>query len=109
VGTVTRSHCLPCLPLSPLGPQMNCLVALVDPPRPEAKEAVTVCHSAGIAVKMITGDHADTATTIGSWLGIVTEETLTGPQVNPPLRRFIARRFCLLKTMPRPFVDRGYV
>ena len=30
---------------------------------------------------MITGDHADTATTIGHWLGITSEETLTGAQM----------------------------
>ncbi len=37
------------------------LVGLIDPPRPEAIVAVAQCQSAGIAVKMITGDHAATA------------------------------------------------
>jgi magnesium-transporting ATPase (P-type) len=59
--------------------QLNCLVAIVDPPRDEAIRAVQSCHVAGITVKMITGDHADTAKTIGGWIGIETSEVLTGP------------------------------
>jgi len=35
---------------------------MIDPPRPEAIAAVRACQSAGIQVKMITGDHALTAT-----------------------------------------------
>jgi Ca2+-transporting ATPase len=46
------------------------LVAIVDPPRPEAKAAIAECHAAGIDVKMITGDHLETATAIGRELGI---------------------------------------
>lgn len=43
---------------------------IIDPPRPEAVEAVAECANAGIAVKMITGDHADTAKAIGMEMGI---------------------------------------
>ncbi len=46
------------------------LVGLVDPPRLEALDAVRECQSAGIAVKMITGDHAVTASSIARSVGI---------------------------------------
>ncbi len=55
------------------------MVGIVDPPRAEAKEAIAKCHSAGIQVRMITGDHAVTAAAIGKELGI-TGEALTGAQ-----------------------------
>lgn len=61
--------------------QLNCLVAIVDPPREEAIKAVGSCHIAGITVKMITGDHAQTAETIGGWIGIDTQEVITGPMM----------------------------
>jgi len=46
------------------------MVGIVDPPRPEAKVAIAQCLEAGIAVRMITGDHAVTAAAIGKQLGI---------------------------------------
>jgi magnesium-transporting ATPase (P-type) len=46
------------------------LFGLADPPRQEAMEAVVQCRSAGIQVKMITGDHAATATAIAAQLGM---------------------------------------
>src|SRR5512136_350696 len=55
------------------------MIGIVDPPRAEAKAAIARCHSAGIQVRMITGDHAVTAAAIGHELGI--EGTaLTGAQ-----------------------------
>ena len=47
-----------------------CLVGLIDPPRAEAIAAVADCQAAGIAVKMITGDHAGTAAAIGRQIGL---------------------------------------
>ena len=46
------------------------LVGIMDPPRPEVKEAIRICQEAGIKVKMITGDQQFTATAIGKELGI---------------------------------------
>lgn len=46
------------------------LAGIIDPPREEAIEAVRICSEAGIRVKMITGDHADTAKAIGKEMGI---------------------------------------
>lgn len=47
------------------------IVGIVDPPRPEAMAAIAKCHSAGIRVKMITGDHVGTARAIAREMGIV--------------------------------------
>jgi Ca2+-transporting ATPase len=46
------------------------LVGIVDPPRPTAKESIATARSAGIRVRMITGDHAVTAAAIAGQLGI---------------------------------------
>ncbi|WP_255657325.1 cation-transporting P-type ATPase [Actinoplanes sp. L3-i22] len=46
------------------------LVGIVDPPRPQAKDAIEQAHAAGIEVRMITGDHAITAAAIAGKLGI---------------------------------------
>ena len=49
---------------------LDALVGIVDPPRDEARDAIALCHRAGIEVKMITGDHASTAGAIAASLGI---------------------------------------
>jgi len=46
------------------------LVGLMDPPRPEARDAIALCHKAGVSIKMITGDQKITATAIALELGI---------------------------------------
>ncbi len=57
------------------------LVGIADPPRPQAKEAIAVAHRAGIDVKMITGDHRDTAAAIAQELGI-RGEIVTGADLD---------------------------
>ncbi len=59
------------------------LQAMIDPPRPEAVAAVKACQTAGVRVKMITGDHAVTAAAIARQFGLVPDSddlpaTLTG-------------------------------
>jgi len=53
------------------GLQFAGLLCMIDPPRTEAMDAILVCHSAGITVKMITGDHPVTAEAIGHQLGLL--------------------------------------
>ncbi len=56
------------------------IVGLMDPPREEARQAIALCHRAGIQVKMITGDHKLTAAAIAAELGI-TGGIMTGAEL----------------------------
>ncbi len=63
------------------GLTLTALVGLMDPPRPSAREAVAACARAGIAVKMITGDHRVTAAAIAQALGLK-GEVVTGAELD---------------------------
>ena len=59
------------------------LLAMIDPPREEVKDAIEVCKRAGVQVKMITGDHKVTASAIAEQIGIVPVGTaLEGRELN---------------------------
>jgi Ca2+-transporting ATPase len=60
------------------------LCGMIDPVRPEVKDAIAQCREAGIRPIMITGDHVDTAVAIAKELGILEEgvRAMTGAQLN---------------------------
>ncbi len=88
------------------------LVGIVDPPRPEAIEAIATCHRAGIRVKMITGDHAGTASAIAREMGITdalptdsdAPSVVSGPELerasNAELRHIVDRTDTFARTSP---------
>jgi len=77
-GLLVASRTLPAAAFDASGDLSACiaelefvgLVGLMDPPRPEAMQAIAECRQAGIVVKMITGDHQATASAIASELGL---------------------------------------
>ncbi|HEX5019006.1 MAG TPA: HAD-IC family P-type ATPase, partial [Actinomycetes bacterium] len=76
------------------------LVGIVDPPRPEAMDAVAEARAAGITVHMITGDHVGTASAIAKRLGIDGEAVL-GSQVDEIDDEELARRAGRLGVLAR--------
>ncbi len=60
------------------------LTGMIDPIRPEVRDAIAQCRSAGIRPVMITGDHKDTAIAIATDLGIITspDQALTGAELD---------------------------
>lgn len=75
------------LPIETLESQLTFLGihGIMDPPRPEAIQAVNDCHSAGIRVVMITGDHAITAKAIACRMGIINSDdaqVISGHELN---------------------------
>lgn len=58
------------------------LIGMIDPPRPEAKDAIAVCEAAGIRPVMITGDHPVTAQAVARELGLLkTGRVVTGAEL----------------------------
>ncbi len=81
------------------------LAGIVDPPRPEAIEAIAACKRAGIQVKMITGDHAGTAIAIGREMGITQKaQAVTGAELeaasDEELRRIVTETDIFARTSP---------
>ena len=58
------------------------LVALQDPPREKVAEALDKCQKAGVRVLMITGDHKNTATAIAQKIGLKTQQSIEGKQID---------------------------
>jgi Ca2+-transporting ATPase len=52
------------------------IMSMIDPPRPEVKDAIAICKKAGIRVVMITGDHKLTATAVGKELKLLEEKDM---------------------------------
>ena len=95
------------------------LIGLLDPPRPEAKVAISECNKAGIAVKMITGDHKSTGAAIARELGLE-GEAITGAELDgldsKQLGEVIDRTAVFARVSPshkvkivRALQDRGHV
>jgi calcium-translocating P-type ATPase len=67
----------------PAGLVLLGVVAFEDPLRDGVIDAIAACHAAGIRVKMITGDHPDTARAVARSLGLAGEgDALTGPKLD---------------------------
>ncbi|MFI1566551.1 cation-translocating P-type ATPase [Streptomyces sp. NPDC020490] len=63
------------------GLTLTAVAGIADPPRPQARDALALCRTAGVAVKMITGDHADTAAAVARELGLG-GEVVTGADLD---------------------------
>ncbi len=84
------------------------LQGMIDPPRPEAIEAVAGCKKAGIRVVMITGDHAVTAEAIAKKLGIEEEEEEVEDLVTKPLESMTDEElFLVAKEVTNAFARRA--
>ncbi|WP_367325727.1 cation-translocating P-type ATPase [Streptomyces sp. HUAS ZL42] len=73
------------------GLTLTAIAGIADPPRPQARDAVALAQAAGVTVKMITGDHADTAAAIARELGI-TGDVVTGTELARMSEQDLAER-----------------
>ena len=64
------------------------LVGMIDPPRPEAVDAIRECDAAGIRTVMITGDHVVTASAIARQLGILHDDGMSDEELYENIRRY---------------------
>ena len=76
------------------------LAGLMDPPRPEAAEAIARCREAGIQVKMITGDHRITAAAVARELGL-SGEVVSGADLDAMSVEELARRIDAITVFAR--------
>ncbi|MCD7785063.1 MAG: calcium-translocating P-type ATPase, PMCA-type [Oscillospiraceae bacterium] len=79
------------------------LCGMIDPVRPEVKDAIEECREAGIRPIMITGDHIDTAVAIANELGIMTQgyKAVTGAQLNEMDDETFAKEFMNISVYAR--------
>ena len=98
------------------------LVGMIDPPRPEVRDAIEEAKTAGITPVMITGDHQQTAVAIGVDLGITNsiEQSITGTQLDKMHHEELQEKIHLYRVFARvspqhkvkivqAFQSRGYV
>lgn len=81
------------------------IMGFIDPPRPEVPEAIASCRSAGVKIKMITGDHAATAKAIAQQLHLADEPgVMTGAELDQvpddELSAVLARTSVFARTTP---------
>ena len=87
--------------------QLLALIALIDPPRDEAPQAVAACRSAGIAPVMITGDHPGTALAIARRVGIAdaSDSVMSGVELGEipsgELRKRVTRTRVYARVSPK--------
>jgi Ca2+-transporting ATPase len=83
------------------------LVGLADPPRPEARGAIEVCHRAGVRVSMVTGDHPATALAVAREIRLLdpglpeARQVITGRELDLLSDRVLARRAADIRVWAR--------
>jgi len=83
------------------------LVGLADPPRPEARGAIEVCHRAGVRVSMVTGDHPATALAVAREIRLLdpglpeARQVITGRELDLLPDRVLARRAADIRVWAR--------